>query len=90
MENPATWNKCIKVLNNSLNYGHDKPLTVDRVLDVLTLNNLFIGEGLYHPMIKMEINKAIVSFNYEIENQCCGNSIGNKIYFNLKPLGVVE
>ena len=93
MENPATWNECIKTLNNVLNYGNDLPLTTDKVLQILIVNDFLIGEGKINPnntMIREAINRALISFDFENKNQCCGGSIGNKIYFSLKPLGVVE
>jgi len=90
MENPATWNQCIRILNNSLNYGNDSMLTTDKVLSILINNNFLIPEDKNNQKIIDAIDKSIASHQYAIDNQCCGNSIGNIIYFNLKPLGVVE
>jgi hypothetical protein len=90
MENPATWNKCIKILNESLNYGNDILLTVDKVLEILINNEFLVGEDFDNNSIREIINKALIDFKYENDNQCCGNSIGNKIYFRLKALGIID
>jgi hypothetical protein len=92
MENPATWNNCIKILNNNLDYGNGLSLSIDKVLSVLIENDLLIGEGKSNPhnhMIRETIDEALISFKYENDNQCCGNSVGNKIYHALKKFNVV-
>lgn len=85
MENPQTWNNCIKILNNSLDYGN---ISVNLIIDILINNNLLLIDK-NNLLLFNAIKDAVDSFKYEMDNQCCGNSLGNKIYFKLKEINAV-
>lgn len=84
MENPACWNSTVKILNSHLYVG----VSLEKVIAVL-VDNKFLLISPSEPAVINAIQHAIDNDKYECENQACGNSIGLKVYNELKKINAV-